>query len=581
MLLTLAALLFSLQTVTPHAGLAAPSRSDSSPTATSQTVTAVPAQTSAATAAASTGTPLPSTPIPEASFPHHYVVLIVIDAARPVDLTAWKLPHIQDLMKRGVVYDRAWVGELQSSTPNVHVTVGTGTLPRENGFLGFGWAAPDTRKQIDFRTLLANGAIEPVLRRLPVPSVAARLHQYEPNAISIAASGHKDYAVVGLGGGSATYEIYGRFNKTSFAPTFLPGHTPPHLTAAERKQLTLPSKLPLGAEDKWAFDYASIVARHVKPRLLMMNLPEMDTWGHWKGPNDVATVHALMNNIDRGIGRLEDVYRQLKILNQTDFIITADHAMMESKPAKNWHSLWVAADAVKAQVVRGDGEGGAVWLKDPTQAKAVADTLVRMKPGHVLAIFYRSAPGNNYEYLQASPKSWLINPGVAATLKHLVDTTAGQNGPDMWVLYRENYTVVPRNVQGTWKGTHGGTTWNVQHIPLVMSGPGIKSGIHSQFAARIVDIAPTMERLLGLPGMHRDGVTLADALLQPTRAETRAQSDIAPLVDGDAHVIQQQSAYDSSGAAHWPAIPVPPYRCGPKAPPGRTCQTTPRTATNS
>jgi predicted AlkP superfamily pyrophosphatase or phosphodiesterase len=563
-------------TVTPTAtdtAVPTPTRLPTSTAIPTQTSTLPPSPTVTLTR---TGTALPATPIPEPAFPQHHVVLIVIDAGRPQDLTQWKLPHIQALMKSGTVYDRAYVGQLLSSTPGVHVTFGTGTLPRENGFLGFGWAAPDSRKQEDFRTLLADGQVETVLRHLPEPSVAARLHQFFPGAIAVAASGHKDYATVGLGGGSADYELYGKYTKTNFVPTFLPGHTPPALTAAERKSLMLPPKLKPGQEDAWAFRYATIVARHVKPRLLMMNLPEMDTWGHWDGPDDQAVFHMLMLNIDRGIGQLEDTYRQLGILNNTDFIITADHAMMESKGAKDWNSVFTAASAIKVGIARADEEAGGIWLQDPTQAKAMADQMVKEHPAHMEAIFYRSAPGNDYHYILDSPASWLLNQHVVTALQHLVDTTAGQDGPDVWALYHENYTVVSRNVAGTWKGTHGGATWKVQHVPLVISGPGVRKGVTSHFAARAIDIAPTMERLLGLPSYRRDGIVLADALLSPTETETRAQKAIAPIIGADVTALRQQTFFDDSGKINWPTVRKRPP-CGPKLP----CTSSRSTATNS
>lgn len=462
-------------------------------------------------------------------------------------------------MKRGTVYDQAYVGQLLSSTPDVHVTIGTGTFPRETGFLGFGWAAPNTRKVTDFRSLLAAGQIDPVLKSLPLPSVSARLHSLIPGAISVAGSGHKDYATVGLGGGSADYELYGRAVGKQFIPKFM--HSPPPLTAAERKSLTVSSKLPMGAEDSWAFKYASIVAGHVKPRLLMLNLPEMDTYGHWDGPNDTKPFHKLMSNIDRGIGTIEATYKKLGIYDDTDFIITADHAMMQSVGEHNWKDADIAAQGANTTIARKDGEAGAIWLQDPTKAKAVADRLVKMKPGHVEAIFYRSAPGDDYTYLQDSPTAWVLNKSVITALQDLVNTTAGRNGPDVWMLYHENYTVVPRNVAGTWKGTHGGATWKVQHIPLIMAGPGIKSGAHASFAAREIDLAPTMERLLGLPGIARDGVVLADALTAPTAGEVKAQADRARQVNADAGALQAQSKYDDSGKIPWKLLGKRPPTC--------------------
>ncbi len=527
------------------------------------TNTAVPLPTFTAIAPPTATATLTFTPSPTATpsppFPQHHVVLIVIDAGRPQDITAWKLPHIDALMKRGTVYDQAYVGQLLSSTPDVHVTIGAGTFPRQTGFLGFGWAAPNSRKVVDFRTLLADGQIDPVLKSLPVPSVAARLHQLIPGAISVAGSGHKDYATVGLGGGAADYELYGHASGKYFIPKFM--HSPPPLTAAERKSLTVPSRLKMGAEDSWAFKYASIVASHVKPRLLMLNLPEMDTYGHWDGPNNAKPFHTLMNNIDRGIGTIEATYKKLGIYNDTDFIITADHSMMESTGVRNWKDADAAAQQAGTTVARKDGEAGAIWLKDPTRAKAVADALVAMKPGHVEAIFYRSAPGNKYTYLQDSPTGWVINTSVITALQDLVNTTAGRNGPDVWMLYHENYTVVPRNVAGTWKGTHGGATWKVQHIPLILAGPGIRSGAHSQFAAREIDLAPTMERLLGLPDIQRDGVVLADALTQPTGAEAQAQAARAKIVNPDAQALQAQSKYDDSGQIPWKLLSRKPPAC--------------------
>jgi arylsulfatase A-like enzyme len=149
------------------------------------------------------------------------------------------------------------------------------------------------------------------------------------------------------------------------------------------------------------------------------------------------------------------------------------------------------------------------------------------------------------------------------------------------VLYRENYTVVPRNVAGTWKGTHGGATWLVQHVPLIMSGPGIRSGVYSAFPARAIDIAPTMEQLLGLPPIKRDGVALADALASPPKAEVAAQNQIYPTLATEVHALQVQSAADSHHSPEWPTPPKAKNLCPVVSSTGfRRCQTSAATATN-
>jgi arylsulfatase A-like enzyme len=563
----------------PVPALPVPSKTPTAgpPTATpTVTATASATATSTATATATAASTKP-VPIQDQPPPRHYVVLIVIDAARAMYFNYAQMPHLRALMKNGVVYDRAFVGQLESSTPGVHVTLGTGTVPRQNGFLGFGWASADSRKWVDFRTLLANGQIDPVLKSLGVPSVAQRLHQFIPSAKSLAASGHKDYATVGLGGGAADYEIYGKFVGKQFIPAFLHPHAPPPLTPAERASLTVKSPLPRGAEDAWAFRYASIVARHVTPHLLMLNLPETDTWGHWYGPNDRTVFGNLMKNVDNGIGEIESTYRDLGILNRTDFIITADHAMMQSLPAFNWKHIQAQIATSGAQIIRADGSAGGIWLKDPSQAKIAAQKVVEMTPQHVEAVFYRNAIGNNYQYLLASPIGWLVNKHVADALSRLVNTTAGVDGPDLWVLTRENYTFDANNTSGKWKGTHGGATWKVQHIPLIISGADIRQGVHSQFPARSMDIAPTMERLLGLPAFKRDGTVLADAFTHPLAGELDGEKAVSHSLSADVTALAAQSVADDRGI-RWPSVPGPIYHCGNKHDPN--CQNTADTAAN-
>lgn len=500
--------------------------------------------------------PIPR-PIQEQPSQGNYVVLVVIDGARPSYLTLASLPHIGALMEQGVVYEQAWVGELESVTPSVHATLGTGTLPRQNGFLGFGWVQPGTRKQVDFRALLAEGKIDPVLQHLAAPSVAARLEQLIPGAVALAASGHKNYAVVGLGGGAATYQLYGQFVGKEYVPRWM--HARPPLTGSARRRLTIKSPIPIGGEDAWAFQYVLSVIRTVRPRLLMLNLPEVDTWGHWYGPDDSALFRKLLLNIDRGIGAIRAAYEQLGVLDRTSFIVTADHAMLASLPIHGWtETVRAAAQAEHAAAARIDGTTGAVWLENPAQAKAVAERLVTMHPPHVNAVFYRSAAGLSYHYTQASPVGWLSSAGAAGALQNLVDTTAGQHGPDLWVVFQENFTAAPRNVSGQWRGTHGGATWQAQHIPLILAGPAIRRGVRSSFPARSIDIAPTMEALLGLPPIQRPGVILADALTNPTSPQVAAQEHVSAGLQADVSALQEQSLNDVLRLIRLPHVPVFP-----------------------
>src|SRR5690242_20155893 len=72
--------------------------------------------------------------------PQQYLVLIVLDGARPGYFYEPNIPHVRALMAQGSVYTNAWAGILESETPSGHATLTSGTEPRRNGILSFSWA---------------------------------------------------------------------------------------------------------------------------------------------------------------------------------------------------------------------------------------------------------------------------------------------------------------------------------------------------------------------------------------------------------------------------------------------------------
>jgi hypothetical protein len=77
----------------------------------------------------------------------------------------------------------------------------------------------------------------------------------------------------------------------------------------------------------------------------------------------------------------------------------------------------------------------------------------------------------------------------------------------------------------TWKRAdeaHGSTTdWSALHVPLVLKGPGVPAG---QWNGRVstLDVVPTIEMLLGLPGLGAlDGRPLPLGAPRPSREERR------------------------------------------------------------
>src|SRR5947209_16744016 len=106
--------------------------------------------------------------------------------------------------------------------------------------------------------------------------------------------------------------------------------------------------------------------------------------------------------------------------------------------------------------------------------------------------------------------------------QYLLNTFNGPNGPDVVVLMKENSSLVA-GTEDTWKGDHGGAAWNSQHLPLIISGPGVRKGYVSDYPAPLMDIAPTALTLLNVPSTGMQGSVLADALTGPSAAQTATQ----------------------------------------------------------
>ena len=104
-----------------------------------------------------------------------YAVIIVLDGARPDYFSIKGIPHLRALMKGGSWYTNAIAGDLESETPTGHAIIGSGTLPRQNGILGFGWATAQKKSVTIFDpALVQNGYMEKLMSERNMPSLAGQ-----------------------------------------------------------------------------------------------------------------------------------------------------------------------------------------------------------------------------------------------------------------------------------------------------------------------------------------------------------------------------------------------------------------------
>lgn len=97
-------------------------------------------------------------------------------------------------------------------------------------------------------------------------------------------------------------------------------------------------------------------------------------------------------------------------------------------------------------------------------------------------------------------------------------------------------------------GGHGGIEREVTHVPLILVGKGVVLGAHIR-DARLIDVAPTVAALLGIPAPgHAEGRALVEALsLTPAERERRTITDAARVAElatviANAHAIERPVA---------------------------------------
>src|SRR5919202_1878966 len=94
-----------------------------------------------------------------------YAVILVVDGARPDYFRLAPMPYLGWLLRRGVTYTRAFVGQGIANTPPSHATIGTGLFPKHHGVEGFVWKDPrtDSETRPTETAAVVNGVLEQVM----------------------------------------------------------------------------------------------------------------------------------------------------------------------------------------------------------------------------------------------------------------------------------------------------------------------------------------------------------------------------------------------------------------------------------
>ncbi|GAC1446078.1 MAG: hypothetical protein NVSMB52_09480 [Chloroflexota bacterium] len=479
-----------------------------------------------------------------------YLVVIVMDGFRPDYMTLAPMRHLRALMARGMSYDTAWVGQMEAETPSGHATIATGVYPRTHGVIGFGWRDPATSQftylPTDIRSI-GSGALTRVIEQGGVPTISDLIHARTRHDKVVSVSGEKLWASAPLGAG-ADYLLYGwevdsRKSPNKFAPIAVGANVPP---ARTHYMSVTALDGAFAYQDNFSARLAVRLADTIRPRALLVNLPAPDIAGHYYGgmarPRDMAEI---LRGTDRAIGRIVSEYKHLGLYDRTVFVVTADHGMVAGYHRVPIHDIYNTVAHAKVlqldQALR--NSEGSIWLRDPEHAGTLASILVAHHVPYVEGALYKVPDGTSWKFEAESSTAKKLPPALLQAYLDLANTEASPSGADILLPYAENTNGLPRTHK--FSGMHGGFSWGSQQIPLIIAGPGVRRGT-SHFPAKLVDIAPTIERLVGLPiPKGVDGVVLSDAMANPTGAERTAQSAVAERRLADVLALKAHSATQS------------------------------------
>ncbi|HZU11561.1 MAG TPA: alkaline phosphatase family protein [Chloroflexota bacterium] len=476
-----------------------------------------------------------------------YAVVLVLDGLPGSDLRLVPMPHLRRLMQRGATFTNAFVGQELANTPPGHATIGTGMLPKHHGVEGFLWEDPRTHQAYDptqNADVIAD-RLEAVISNHHVPTLAGRLHRRFPHAKVLSVAAHKCYASDAMGTADADYILCALIYHDRWVAQAIPDHRPPP-GAINNPHWDVPIPAPtagfgpavqqwwMGTENRWTVRYALWAFHRIHyPRVLMMNLSETDVLGHF-APNQ-HVMRYLLREADSLIGRIMNAYRRAGLLGRTDFVITADHGMDHIRRFLPYSVITRALAAAHATPVYVEHDtAAAIGLTQDAKAPAVARNIFRFGGPLIDATYYKVETGGHWRYRAAAVQPW-ISSGVRAAYVRLADTMAADSGPDVYAVYAPGISSRYFLAHGyPWRAGHLGPQWADQHIPLILSGPGVRAGVVSHYPARLVDIAPTVEYLLGVRATGTDGVVLAGVLRHPPpalRAAQRRRADVlVPIV---------------------------------------------------
>ena len=153
-----------------------------------------------------------------------------------------------------------------------------------------------------------------------------------------------------------------------------------------------------------------------------------------------------MRGFDKSLGTLENAYRKAGVLDQTDFIITADHGFLGFNHTVRKKVVADTVEKAGATIVKDTYHTAAfLWLSNGSPVATAASAVAALNNPYIQSVYYKEqAAGGAYSYVRASSATLFKVPGADAANQYLLGTFLGPTSPDIVVFYTEGAVGLPK-----------------------------------------------------------------------------------------------------------------------------------------
>ena len=253
------------------------------------------------------------------------------------------------------------------------------------------------------------------------------------------------------------------------------------------------------------------------PDLLAVYGSDLDSLAHDVGAESPA-IGPLLAQMDVDLGRLVQATKDVGIYGETAFILTSDHGMT------SWNQTLLP------QVLTAINDAGYVpqiilpgLSPQPEAEVVIVPNAVRYGD---ITLRGRAATEQGRRDVRTALES--LTPTIISQVLDEDDLRELRASPKLGDLIAEAAPPFAFGLpppEGELRGGHGST--RELEVPFLLSGAGIRRGVAPD-APNVVDVAPTIAALLGVPPPDQaDGRVLAEAMGPPASPRARGQGGLA------------------------------------------------------